>query len=172
MCGRYLFNDNNSKKIKEIIAETKKSYQQAELDLVAWDEIYPSAYSVVLTCDKILKPKLMVWGYPKWDSKELIINARAETIKNSKYFKDDYFKNRCVIACTGFYEWDKDKKRHFIKNPHEEIIYLAGIYRIVNDKYHYCILTKAANEQLRVIHDRMPVVMNEKDAMRYCSDTK
>ena len=168
MCGRYLFNDNNSKAIEKIIEKVKKSYEQTELDLVVWDEIYPSAYSVVLICNKKgLKPVLMNWGYPKENSKVLLFNARIENVKKNTY-KDDYANNRCVVACTGFYEWDKDKKRHFIKNPNEDIIYLAAIFRNIKGKFYYNILTKKATKQLMVIHDRMPIVMNEEDAISYC----
>ncbi|MEA5026303.1 hypothetical protein SDC9_138144 [bioreactor metagenome] len=168
MCGRYLFNDHNSHKLQEIIDETKQKYEQAVLELVSWDEIYPSACSVVMIYQERLVPVLMNWGYPKWNSKNIIINARTEHIRDSQYFKDDYLRNRCVIACTGFYEWDQEKHRHFIKDPQAELIYLAGIYRIIDNKYYYCILTKEANEQMRIIHDRMPVVMDENMAIKYC----
>ncbi|MDD3924798.1 MAG: SOS response-associated peptidase family protein, partial [Erysipelotrichaceae bacterium] len=168
MCGRYLFNDNSSQAIAKIIDQTKQKYEQAQLDLVVWEEIYPSAYSVVMLCEKgKLTPTLMNWGFLKKNSKELIINARIENIKSNS-FKSDYQNNRCVVACTGFYEWDKDKKRHFIKNPNEDIIYLAAIYRKIEDKYYYNILTKRATKQLLPIHERMPIVMNKEDAIKYC----
>ena len=172
MCGRYLFNDHNNQKIQAIIDETKTKYEQPTLDLVSWDEIYPSAFSVVLIYQDKLIPTLMTWGYPKWDNKSIIINARSETINNSNFFKDDYAKHRCVIATTGFYEWDKNKKKHFIKNIQADILYLAGIYRLVDNKYYYCILTKEATEHLKIIHDRMPIVMSEEEAIRYCLKNK
>ena len=55
----------------------------------------------------------MRWGFiPHWykapNGGPLLINARSETIAEKPAFKAACRERRCLIACTGFYEWTKD----------------------------------------------------------------
>lgn len=48
------------------------------------------------------------WGYrPKWagQSGPQPINARAERLDKSKYFRGAFHKHRCLITADGWYEW-------------------------------------------------------------------
>ena len=45
------------------------------------------------------------WGIrPSW-SKQLLINAQAETVAIKQTFRDSFESRRCVIPCSGWYEW-------------------------------------------------------------------
>ncbi len=57
---------------------------------------------------------VMRWGlipsYAKTDSmsgQPLLINARSETVNQKSAFKRLVERNRCIIPCDGFYEWEK-----------------------------------------------------------------
>lgn len=165
MCGRFQFYDGKNTEIKNIIDMLKKNNEQLELPL---GEIFPSFDSAVLLLeDDMLKPHIMKWGYPRKDSKVLIINARSENL-NGSFFRDDNMNRRCVIPVSGYYEWDRSKKKHYIHSSSDQMLYLAAIYRKINDQYYYCIVTKEATERLKTIHERMPITMNKKQALEWC----
>ncbi|MCD8549301.1 MAG: SOS response-associated peptidase [Shewanella xiamenensis] len=52
------------------------------------------------------------WGIkPNW-SKSLLINAQAETVREKKTFANAFAHHRCVVPCSGWYEWrDEGGKR-------------------------------------------------------------
>src|SRR5579871_3841304 len=65
---------------------------------------------------------LMRWGlWPAWvkDPRKftLLINARAETVKEKPAFKNAIRRRRCLIPADGYYEWhssDRGKRPYFI----------------------------------------------------------
>lgn len=95
------------------------------------------------------------WGYLL--NKKRIFNARIETVLDKKLFKEDALKRRCIIPVNGFYEWDKERTKYRFFNG--GILYLAGIYH----ENQFTILTKAAEEVMKDIHARMPVIIAKED---------
>ena len=89
----------------------------------------------------------------------LVINARAETAAKKPMFRDSVVTNRCVVPSSGFFEWDKDKRKYRFRLPGEDTLYMAGLFMIKKGMPYYCILTTAANESMREIHHRMPLVL-------------
>ena len=53
----------------------------------------------------------MLWGFPRFDGKGLLINARAENALERKTFRESVRHRRCVIPAKGFYEWNRDKEK-------------------------------------------------------------
>lgn len=120
------------------------------------------------------------WGFvPHWAKTEpdkLLINARGETLAEKPSFRDAARKRRCLIPANGFYEWWRGGKKpqpYFIR-PKEDFgpIAYAGIW----DSWQtpsgetietVAIITIQANETLRAIHHRMPVVIVQKDFDRW-----
>lgn len=113
----------------------------------------------------------MPWGFvPVWakDTKTRYINARSETVHESKMFRTAFEKRRCLILADGFIEWETIKKQ---KLPHlytlkgNKPFAFAGIWnrtRIGEESVESCaILTTSANELLSRIHDRMPVILQK-----------
>lgn len=155
MCGRYEIGP--TPKIKELLENTKntkKSYSFKQ------GEIFPGDIAPVICLNKELKPQvyLMKWGYSLNDS--LIFNARSESVKEKKMFKDDINKHRCLVIANHYYEWDKEKNKYKIYLD-DEIIYMAGIFKIENDNLVFTILTKEASSTLNKIHHRMPVILSD-----------
>jgi len=114
------------------------------------------------------------WGLiPHWakpENKRAAINARAETLASKPYFREAYKKRRCLIPVNGFYEWQskgKAKLPYFIHLPDRPLFAFAGIweYRQQQDQHidSCAIITTDANTTMQAIHDRMPVILMEKD---------
>ena len=50
------------------------------------------------------------------------------------------------------------------------VFYLCGLYKIVDGKYRFVILTRAANETMIEIHERMPIIVTEPEVRPYLTD--
>lgn len=117
------------------------------------------------------EPVMLRWGLvPSW-VKELaignhMINARAESLAEKPAFRVAYRRRRCVILATGFYEWRSTAMRkvpYFISNPGGEPMGFAGLWERWEKTAHpvesCTIITTTANDTLRPVHDRMPVII-------------
>ncbi len=103
------------------------------------------------------------------------INARSETVHSRAAFKEAYQRRRCLIPADGFYEWQvvgKKKQPRLIQIDGGTTFAMAGLWErwippdpsIANESIESCtILTTDANDALRPIHDRMPVILDPDD---------
>lgn len=120
---------------------------------------------------------LMRWGLiPSW-AKDIsignrLINARAETLTEKPAFRTAFRRRRCLIPANGFYEWQKPaagrKQPYFIGLPDRRPFAFAGLWEhwegADGSVLDTCaIITTAANERVRVLHDRMPVILERAD---------
>ncbi len=111
------------------------------------------------------------WGLiPFWaDDPEIgnrTINARSETAATKPAYRSSFRARRCLIIADGFYEWqarDGRKQPYYIRLKSGEPFGFGGLWdrwENAGKKIESCtILTCDANEPMRVIHDRMPVVI-------------
>ncbi len=126
--------------------------------------------------------KLMRWGLvPFWAKDPTIgnrlINARAETITEKASFKTPLKKNRCLVPASGFYEWKKDERIKtkipiYFRLKNEEPFAFAGIWddwkKPEGDKLiTFTIITTMANELMKPMHDRMPVILHRTDESKW-----
>jgi putative SOS response-associated peptidase YedK len=115
------------------------------------------------------------WGLlPAW-SKEArteysTINARAETVAAKPAFRSAFRHRRCLIAADGFYEWRKTgtrKQPYFIALADNRPFAFAGLWERWEKEgraIESCtIIVTGANELMRTIHDRMPVILDPAD---------
>ena len=58
-----------------------------------------------------LRTEPLLWGFPGFDKGKLLINARAESVKDRPTFADSFAGRRCVLPAAGFYEWDRKKEK-------------------------------------------------------------
>ena len=110
--------------------------------------------------DAELGTELLQWGFPGFDKGKLLINARAESVKDRPTFADSYAERRCVLPAAGFYEWDKKKEKVTFTVPENRILYLAGIYRPYGEEKRFVVLTREANASMAQVHDRMPLILS------------
>jgi putative SOS response-associated peptidase YedK len=116
------------------------------------------------------------WGLvPSWAKDASVgarlINARSETVQEKPSFREAFKRRRCIIPADGFYEWQRTKGRkqpYFFRMRDEMPFGFAGLWerweaeggRVINS---CAILTTEANEVLRPVHDRMPVILHPED---------
>lgn len=169
MCGRYSLTAEEAKLRKRF------SYQE-ELGLRPRYNIAPTQDAVVIYCEDTPRPCTMRWGLvPFWLKDEAIgnklINARAETVSEKPAFRTAFSRRRCLVLADGFYEWimtgdGKQPIRILMKD--REPFAFAGLW----DKWRredgselrsFTILTTEANELIRSVHTRMPVILNESE---------
>lgn len=113
----------------------------------------------------------------------LLVNARAETVREKKSFAESVAQRRCVIPAKKFYEWDKDKNKAEFSPVKEKSVYLAGIYRYDNaaeaaelsalpgiQNGRFVILTTAANGSMKPVHDRMPLTLRRDQIVPWLTD--
>lgn len=113
------------------------------------------------------------WGLiPSWsksaESSRHLINARAETIADKPAFRSPFRHRRCLIPADGFYEWvvtDNGKQPWWIALADKSPFAFAGLWEhweSAEDGHliESCtIITTASNQQLRPIHQRMPLII-------------
>lgn len=133
--------------------------------------------------------KMMRWGImPPWAEPDgrprELINARAETVHVKPAFRRLLDRQRCLVPADGFYEWKRDGTRaipYYFSRNDAALFCFAGLW----DQDHtsasrdlfenssgetaqpggpptserFLILTTAANEVVRPVHDRMPVIL-------------
>lgn len=170
MCGRYT------------ITFDADSMQQ-ELDLASMPEEYQRRYNVapsqpvaVVADAAGRKAEMMRWGLiPSW-AKDMeignrLINARSETIIEKPSFKNAFNKRRCLVLADGFYEWQKGgapggrSQPYYFKRENGKPFAFAGLWEYwkspQGEDIRSCtIITCAANELVRPVHDRMPVMLS------------
>lgn len=101
-----------------------------------------------------------------------MFNARSESIKEKASFRRLVPKNRCLVAVEGFYEWKKDgskKQPYYIHFKDARPLVFAALYDSWKNPegevlYTFTILTTSASSSLEWLHDRMPVILGNKDA--------
>ncbi len=114
----------------------------------------------------------MRWGLiPHWAKSDSIgsrmINARAETVAQRPAFRDAFRRRRCLVLADGFYEWRRAgsvKKPMRIVLESGEPFAFAGLWAVWRDsegnRIPSCtVITTEANDLLRPIHNRMPVIL-------------
>lgn len=111
------------------------------------------------------------WGLlPSWfeDVTHAPINARSETVHEKATFQHAIKYNRCIIPASGFYEWMHQANRkqpYYIRLLNSSVMGFAGLWetRKAEDGTELntcCILTTGANDIVKPIHDRMPVILH------------
>ncbi len=125
-------------------------------------------------------PALFQWGLiPSWSKDPTIgarmINARAETAAEKPSFRAAMKRRRCLIPASGFYEWAKAgsaRQPFYIEMKDKEPFAFAGVWEgwcgEDGSEIDSCaILTTDANDLLKTIHHRMPVILHPKDFDRW-----
>lgn len=117
------------------------------------------------------------WGLiPSWAKDAAIgsrmINARAESVADKPAFRAAFRQRRCLIAADGFYEWRSEGGQ---KQPYRVALADGGPFAFAGlwerwtkgadgAPVESCtIVTTEANERLRPIHPRMPVILDPAD---------
>lgn len=174
MCGRYTLTMTPE--------ELKRLFRYAETpNFPPRYNIAPTQPIAIVRLDRGERHFLLVrWGLiPSWvkdpASFTLLINARCETAVEKPAFRAAMKYRRCLVPASGFYEWrrqGKEKQAYFIRPRGGGAVGFAGVYETYlapegSEIDTAAILTSAGNTLMAPIHDRMPVVIPEKDFDRW-----
>ena len=87
-------------------------------------------------------------------------------------FSDSLRDRRIILPASGFYEWSHDEKKtkYLFTIGGEKLIYLCGVYKIVDGKHRFAILTRAANATMIETHNRMPIIIRKEHVRTYLTD--
>lgn len=170
MCGRYAQRTDAKKLAKEFkVAEVPSV--EPRYNIAPTQEVL----AVSETGDG-REMRFFKWGLvPSWAKDTSmgarLINARSETVAEKPSFRQAFKQRRCIIPADGFYEWQRSegsKRPFFFRMRDERPFGFAGLWerwegedgRVINS---CAILTTEANEVLRPVHDRMPVILHPDD---------
>ena len=168
MCGRFtLMTDEEYQDIADIL----RQIEQQQGEPIPRCDIYPTMFSPILFSENgPPQVRLLRWGYPGFQGKKPLINARAETAEIKPLFRESLKNGRCVVPSCGFYEWGREKQRYRFRIRETTGTYMAGLTRIYNGEKRYVILTTAANESVQAIHHRMPVILRREEIHDWLTD--
>jgi putative SOS response-associated peptidase YedK len=181
MCGRYTVTRH------EHIVEDLEAVLEASAAHDPWWKprwnVAPTQPAPVVTLHGGARTiELMRWGLvPHWaghDGKKppLMINARVESLDAKQFFRDALQRKRCLVPADGFFEWiaagksprggKKSPPRPFYFHPRSHhLVAFAGLWARSRDDdgaelHSFTIITAKANDVVRPIHDRMPIILD------------
>jgi len=182
MCGRFaqtisLAKLNRINLIDEVSGIYSVSYNVA-----------PSHEASIVCCiggKCIMKP--VRWGLiPSWAKEQFkgggIINARFESVTEKPSFRNSYRYRRCLVPVSGFFEWKRDGKLKipfFINSGKDDdefkVMLLAGLYDSCTSPEGknidtFTVITTDAGGVMKTIHNRMPLIIEEKNALLWLGD--
>ncbi|MBM7572413.1 SOS response-associated peptidase [Aquibacillus albus] len=166
MCGRFTMNASE--------LEILQSFD-LEGELISFEPRYniaPGQKVLAIIHDGEKKRAgFLRWGLvPFWAKDPKIgykmINARSESAHEKPSFKGLMASKRCLIVADSFYEWQKNeqgKQPKRIALTDRKLFAFAGLWDKWDNEgerlFTCTILTKQANDFMRPIHDRMPVIL-------------
>lgn len=178
MCGRFsLAYQRTDREYDEYF----KQIMQAQKKAKPRYQIAPTQTSpIVRNIDGELVCEEVKWGlYENWWAEKLNIerplwNARSEKVFKSGLYRRLAMNRRCVVLATAWYEW-KPVKGQKVGDPFafrmkdKSIMMFAGICAtryLEKDvgEDNYAIITTDPNPLAAKVHDRMPVILTEKQA--------
>jgi putative SOS response-associated peptidase YedK len=115
----------------------------------------------------------MRWGLlPPWAKDTRLaystINARLETVTAKPAFRAAWKQRRALIPSSGYYEWiqldARTKQPYYVRMQDAPVMFYAGLWESRRDAsgqelLTYSIITRDADQTVRTLHDRMPLVL-------------
>jgi len=171
MCGRYSLTTPNE-------AMTRLFGLSAPAAFPGHHNIAPTNVVPVVRASREAEREavLLRWGLvPSWsqgpDNRYRMINARAETVATKPAFRAAFKARRCLVPAEAFYEWRKTsngKQPYRIGMADGAPFAFAGLWERwqppEGDAMEtFTIIVTDANDLVRPLHDRMPVIVDPAD---------
>ena len=163
MCGRFELNT----KFEQLPQVLKQDYPSGlDTNYVIQNLIRPTDPVMVIKNEGKMKTTFMTWGFISPWAKDPFdkkipkpFNARSERVEEKKLFQESWKNKRCLIPASGFFE-----KKYRIRKENFETFWLGGIWSkwTLSDGSEiesFCILTTRANDLIKPLHHRMPVIV-------------
>jgi len=140
------------------VREWVKDTLNIELDLHTNHDLRPTQTVAVIGGDR--QQINTTWGIqPAW-AKRIIINARGETVAASRTFAGSFALHRCVVPCSGWYEWRDEggsrKQKYQFAAADGNPLLMGGILFPGEEGARLVTLTINPNQECAPYHNRMP----------------
>jgi putative SOS response-associated peptidase YedK len=181
MCGRYVPRSD-----KQRIVEHFQVHGPSVPDFGPSWNVAPQTFQPIVRLNRDTGERelvLMRWGLiPFWAKDPKIglhtINAKAETITTAPAFREAIKYRRCLVPADAFYEWQKldakNKQPFAISLKSGQPYAFAGLWERWKDReaggaelLTFTVITTDPNEVVQPLHDRMPVIIPERDYGRW-----
>ncbi|MBQ3412240.1 MAG: SOS response-associated peptidase [Oscillospiraceae bacterium] len=175
MCTRFYI-EPRSEELDEIMEAAMKTglarkFLIAGSAVLTSGEIRPTNVVPVIAPNKDGKRTVfpMRWGF-RIPGRSLVVNARTETAAVRPTFRDSWRQHRCVIPASWYFEWEhldapggktKTGDKFAIQPNGQSVTWLCGLYRIEDGFPAFTVLTREPSDDVRRIHDRMPLILPE-----------
>ena len=178
-----------SPELRPIIEEANRSALKARIvdklgrPLITEGEVRPTNIVPVIAPNRYGAGTVfpMVWGFTLPHSSSPMVNARVETASTKPTFKESWERRRCIVPASYYFEWEhlinaatgkaKTGDKYMIQPKGSAVTWLAGLYRIEDisgiQVPVFTILTREPSEEIRFIHDRMPVILPGDDIEKW-----
>ena len=152
-------------------------------------DLYPSDIAPVLAPNKYGQMAIfpMAWGFTHEATPKPLANCRVETADSKPLWRDSWYRRRCVIPASWYYEWGyplyEDDNRSMVEHRNikkikfaiqtegSDITYIAGLYRYEDhggiQVPMFTVLTREAAGTVRDIHNRMPVILDKENVKEW-----
>ncbi len=177
------------KEMAEVLIKIRKMSLAQEMSnklgksLIMSGDLYPADIVPVLAPNKYGNMAIfpMAWGFTHKSTPKLLANCRVETADSKPLWRDSWYRRRCVIPASLYYEWgypvyeddsrsmiehrNAKKVKYAIQTEGSNITYIAGLYRY---EEHcdmqvpvFSVLTRESAGIVKDIHNRMPVILDK-----------
>lgn len=147
-----------TEEIRKVVQEVDRRTRKE----TSYGDIHPADLAPVIEkSDHGLTLNTCRWGYPLSQGKNLVVNARAESVLEKPSFRNGILYHRLLIPASGFYEWNRLKEKSTFTRRDMPVLYMAGFCDWFENERRFVILTTAANESMIKVHDRMPLILEK-----------
>ena len=167
MCSRYYIDPDMMDEISKVVQNTNRRIRLTQGDIRPTD-----AAPVIGQSGHGLELDMCRWGYPMSKGKNLVINARSETVLDKPSFQNGILYHRLLIPASGFYEWNSLKEKSTFTRSDSSVLYMAGFCDWFENERRFVILTTTANDSMKKIHDRMPLILEREQISDWFDNSK
>lgn len=170
-------------------------------------KLFPDKYFVkgfeyplmpVISNQKVSEIQMFRWGFvpphvSSWEQAQDFLkryntlNAKAETLFDSRLFGQAIKNRRCLVLCSGFFEWrhkspgkkNSEKYPFYVSLKDDGMFVFGGIWSQFTEKKSgeiistYSIITTPANDLMEIVHNnkkRMPLIIDPENALKWLGD--
>ena len=179
------------REMAEVLVKIRKMSLAQEMSiklgksLIMSGDLFPEDIAPVLAPNKYGNVAIfpMAWGFTHQATPKPLANCHVETADTKALWKDSWYRRRCVIPASWYYEWgyplyeddirsmieyrNAKKVKFAIQTEGSNITYIAGLYRYEEHSGMqvpmFTVLTREAAGTVRDIHDRMPLILDKED---------
>ena len=170
MCGRYeIYQEIQDEHLEALIREALRVSGKICANMKPSGEIRPTDIAPVIAPSALhrrIGAFPMQWGFTHPSRGMLVFNTRMETAPEKDLFVSSIDERRCLIPASRYFEWKKvdanKKVCYAVGAINREPLYLAGLYVRTSDAHRlpcFSILTQDADQSIKSIHPRMPVLV-------------